>query len=287
MKHLYHSILTGVFLALAVMPDLCGQTDPATGVVQTTDGFIVLNGAIYVVHQGQATPLPSSLRLSGTPQGINGFTQLIGALKPGFMLTLDGKSIPAPANLVFARTTTPPVVPDNGTDASGRTVPGLNANGTSINGVNSNGTDANGRTIPGLNANGTSINGVNSDGRDANGRTVQGLNAHGTSNSNPNPTPNNGRDANGRTIPGLNANGTSINGVNGAGNGRDANGRTIPGLNANGTSINGVNGSNNGRDANGRTIPGINANGTSTNGVNSSRPSPVPIIGVPTVPPRK
>ncbi len=264
----HHAILTAVCLTIAMGSALEAQTNQTnsatTADAQTTaatpDGFIVVNGVIYVIQQGQASVLPDSLRLGGTVQGINGFTQLIGALKPGFLLTIDGKMVPAPANLVFSNTA-----------ATVQTTP---ANGTSTS--TNNGTDANGRTIPGLNANGTSgtstggISTSTSNGTDANGRTIPGLNANGTSN--------NGTDANGRTIPGLNANGTSNNGVNSNNNGTDANGRTIPGLNANGTSTNGVNSTSNGTGANGRTIPGMNANGTRT--------SPAPTTGTPAPPAR-
>ena len=201
---LIHTALTSALFALFALPRANGQTaqsnSTSTATVQATtaalDGFVVVDGVIYAVQQGRATILPESLRLSGTAQGINGFTQLIGSLKAGFMLTLDGKMIPAPANLMFSNTTAPAVVPTNGTDANGRTIPGLNSNGTTNT---DNGRDANGRTIPGLNANGTTSTNY---GRDANGRTIPGLNANGTTSTN------NGRDANGRTIPGLNANGT-------------------------------------------------------------------------------
>ena len=88
----------------------------ATGDVATVSnsqiGFIVANGIIYSVDsRGVATVLPASLRLSGTLQGINGFTQMIAVLKAGTMLTIDGKVVPAPVGLVFGSSTGTPARP--------------------------------------------------------------------------------------------------------------------------------------------------------------------------------
>jgi|GEM_PF-6171837 len=110
-------------LALAMSPAV-GQTIPPNtynpASVQSAtagpDGFIVVKGIIYSVRQGRATVLPDSLRWTGTTQGVNGFPRSIQMLQPGFMLTTEGKIVPAPQNVVFSSNAVGTIAPVNDTN---------------------------------------------------------------------------------------------------------------------------------------------------------------------------
>ena len=137
--HLMKSTLLASFLLIAVLAGGSFSVNAqATGGVATVSnsqiGFIVANGIIYSVDsRGVATVLPASLRLSGTLQGINGFTQMIAVLKPGTMLTIDGKVVPAPVGLVLGSsigTPVPAVTPVVVSPTSPTTTTVVNPNGS-------------------------------------------------------------------------------------------------------------------------------------------------------------
>ena len=148
------------------------------------DGFIVANGTIYYVSQGNATVLPDSLRLTGTPQGINGFPQLMASLQPGAMLTLGGLKVAAPANITF----------------------GANADGTPLNGVKPPGTNADGSPM------GNNRQGKNADGSPM-GNNRQGTNADGSPMGNNRQGTNADGSPMGNNRQGTNADGSPMGGV--------------------------------------------------------------------------
>jgi hypothetical protein len=77
------------------------------------DGFVMINGKVHVVHQGQAVPLDREMTLRVTPTGITGFDQRPRNLTGENMLTMDGRVVPAPQGLVIA----PPLPKINAEDA--------------------------------------------------------------------------------------------------------------------------------------------------------------------------
>lgn len=95
-------------LLLAISPTV-GQTTPGP------EGFIVVKGVIYSVQQGRASVLPDSLRWTGTTRGVYGFARSIQELQPGFMLTTEGKVVPAPPKVVFSSNAVGTVAPVNDT----------------------------------------------------------------------------------------------------------------------------------------------------------------------------
>jgi hypothetical protein len=66
------------------------------------EGFVMINGKVHIVQQGQAIPLDRELTLRVTPGGIMGFDQLPRTLTTDNMLTMDGRVVPAPAGLIVA-----------------------------------------------------------------------------------------------------------------------------------------------------------------------------------------
>ena len=108
----------------AVSQTAPSNTSPASVQPATAgpDGFIVVKGVIYTVRQGRAMVLPDSLRWTGTVQGVPGFPSAIQSLQPGFMLTAEGKTVPAPQDVVFSINAVGTIAPvrdtNNATDNS-------------------------------------------------------------------------------------------------------------------------------------------------------------------------
>lgn len=72
------------------------------------DGFIVRNGVMHLVRNGIAAPLDREMTLKVTPQGITGFDEVFRRLTPDAMLTMDGRIINPPADIVFSAVPPPP-----------------------------------------------------------------------------------------------------------------------------------------------------------------------------------
>ena len=137
-------------------------------VASPVEGFIVVNGTIYIVSQGNATVLPDSLRLRGTLQGINGFPQLIANLPAGSLLTRDGNRVAAPPNITFGANA-------DGTPLVGIKPKGTNADGSPMGGNRPQGTNADGSPMGGNRPQGT-----NADGSPMGGNRPKGTNADGS-----------------------------------------------------------------------------------------------------------
>ena len=185
-----HFFLTILFSAFNLASDTPGQTPQPNNTVvapqpvaSAVDGFIVVNGTIYFVSQGNATVLPDSLRLSGTLQGINGFPQLIASLQPGSLLTLDGNKVAAPTNITFgANADGSPLagVKAQGTNADGSPMGGSKPNGTNADGSRMGGTRPQGTNADGSPMGGSKPNGTNADGSRMGGSKPNGTNADGS-----------------------------------------------------------------------------------------------------------
>ncbi|MDB6116747.1 MAG: hypothetical protein JWO08_528 [Verrucomicrobiaceae bacterium] len=93
-------------------------TTVVPSVAAAPDGFIVVKGVIYTVHQKQAAVLPDSLRWTGTTQGVPGFPRAIQELQSGFMLTTEGKVVVAPPDIVLVGNAVGTIAPVNDTDNS-------------------------------------------------------------------------------------------------------------------------------------------------------------------------
>lgn len=107
---------TKTFALIAVMGFACvgaSAQSPST----TPDGYVMRNQQIYVIRNGQATPLEGDVTMKITPAGqITGFDGQSRQLSESVMLTVDGRVLPVPPGTVFPATPSAPAVIDRFAD---------------------------------------------------------------------------------------------------------------------------------------------------------------------------
>jgi hypothetical protein len=95
------------------------------------EGFIMINGLTYSVHNGVATPLQAPVVMRITPNGIVGFDDVPRMITNNAMLTLDGRVVAAPDRLLAP----PPLLLTQFATADNRLAPGNVAWGNSLSGL--------------------------------------------------------------------------------------------------------------------------------------------------------
>lgn len=136
---LFLPCLLGVLASLAPLSLGTAQTalSPAAGSTVTPaqanrqDGFIVRNGVMHLVRNGVAAPLDREMTLKVTPQGVTGFDEVFRRLTPDAMLTMDGRIITPPADIVFAVVPQPLPPTTSQTEAERRLDRGVTGQNTS------------------------------------------------------------------------------------------------------------------------------------------------------------
>ncbi len=155
--------------------NITGENRSGLAPQQAPSGFIFLNGNVYVVSGGRATPLTREMSFRVTPLGFVGFNGAPQNIPSGSMLSMDGQLTAAPNNLVDGTGNTIVLPPFN--QQGGGLNGGFNASGNINTQGNNNGASQN-QTNP-QQQNGTNMqNGVNNQ----NGTNTNGTNQNGVRN---------------------------------------------------------------------------------------------------------
>ncbi len=180
--------------------NITGENRSGLAPQQAPSGFIFLNGNVYVVSGGRATPLTREMSFRVTPLGFVGFNGAPQNIPSGSMLSMDGQLMAAPNNLVDV-TGNAIVLPPFNQQASG-----LNGAGNMTNNQGNNNGASQSQTNP-QQQNGTNAqNGV--------------INQNGTN------MQNGANNQNGTNTNGTNPNSANQNGVRNGSNGQPATGTT-------------------------------------------------------------
>lgn len=149
---------TTTFALIAVMGFACVGASAQTSST-TPDGYVMRNQQIYVIRNGQATPLEGEVTMRITPEGqITGFDGQSRQLSESVMLTVDGRVLPVPPGTVFPAAPSAPAVidrfadrraqlqNDSGENRSGLAAPASASSTQSSSATGSSGAMTNGNT---------------------------------------------------------------------------------------------------------------------------------------------